>query len=101
MSSSYERIRRALLILFEAPGSLQERLADAYRSELQYLGPEGLDEARLYELENINDQLTRIEASGDRDAIEMSAQALSDFEAQELVAQIKDIYEYLARSPRR
>jgi NADH/NAD ratio-sensing transcriptional regulator Rex len=95
MTSSHERMKRAMLIM-ESAGSIQMRLASAYRTEVQYVGPEGLDEGAVYELETINDELTKLEAAGDKDAIDMSAESLTDDEAQALADQMRYICEYLA-----
>ena len=95
MVSSLEIVKQAIQIL-EGPGSPQERLANAYRTELQYLGAETLNEKMVYELELINDELTKEEAAGDQDAIDMSANAMTDREAQELLNKIRVLYEYLA-----
>lgn len=95
MVSNYERMKHAMLILNGA-GSIQERLASAYRTEVQYVGAEGIDEEMVYELENINDQLTKVEAEGDKDTIDMSVETLLDVEAQDLVNQMRNIYDYLA-----
>ena len=95
MVSSLEILKQAIEIL-EGPGSPQERLAGAYRMELQYLGAESLNEKMVYELEIINDELTKEEAAGDQDAIDMSANALTDREAQEIMNKIRVLYEYLA-----
>ena len=69
--ASFERLQRAVRIL-DGPGSIQERLASAYRTEVQYIGPEELDEPTAYLLEGLNDELTKAEAAGDLDAIDMS-----------------------------
>jgi hypothetical protein len=97
MTSSYERLQRAVSILQDGPGTIQERLASAYWTEVQYMGPEGLDEATAYLLEGINDELTRIEAEGDRDTIDMSTSSLTDAEAQELGDRIRGLREYFAK----
>lgn len=95
MASNYEKMKRAVFILNGA-GTLPERLASAYRSEVQYVGPEGLNAEMIYELENINDQLTKIDAEGDKDTIDMSVDTLLDSEAQDLERQMRNIYDYLA-----
>jgi hypothetical protein len=95
MASNYERMKQAILIL-DGAGNIQERLASAYRTEVQYVDAKGLDKEMLYELENINDQLTKVEAEGDKDTIDMSAETLLDVEAQDLVNQMRNIYEFLA-----
>ena len=92
MASSYERLQRAIRILEFGTGSIQERLAGAFRTELQYVGPEGLDETTAYELELVNDEMTKVEAEGDLDTFDMSVAGMADSEAQALVAQIKAIY---------
>jgi hypothetical protein len=81
--------------ILDGPGSLQERLASAFRTELQYVGPEGLDERLVNILEMINDELTKVEADGDKDTFDMSAENMTDYEAQNLANQIRDIYRYL------
>ena len=96
MASNYERMKQAIVILNGA-GSIQERLASAYRTEVQYVDAKGLDKEMVYELENINDQLTKVEAEGDKDTIDMSVETLLDSEAQDLVNQMRNIYDYLAR----
>jgi hypothetical protein len=95
MASSYEKIKRAIMIL-NGSGSIQERLASAYRTEVQYVGAEGLNKEMIYELENINDQLTNVEAEGDKDTIDMSVESLIESEAQDLEKQLRNIYDYLA-----
>lgn len=95
MASNYERMKRAMLIL-NGPGGIRECLASAYRTEVQYVGAEGLEEEMVFELENINDQLTKVEAEGDKDAIDMSVETLLESEAQDLVNQMRNIYDYLA-----
>lgn len=95
MASNYERMKRAMLIL-NGPSSIQERLASAFRTEVQYVDAKGLDKEMVYELENINDQLTKVEAEGDKDTIDMSVENLLDSEAQDLVNQLRNIYDYLA-----
>ncbi len=95
MASSYERLQRAIRILEFGSGSLQERLAGAFRTELQYVGPEGLDETTAYELELVNDEMTKVEAEGDLDSFDMSVASMDDIEAQALVAQIKAICDSL------
>ena len=94
MASNYQRLVRAMNIL-DGPGTIQERLASAYRSEIQYIGPEGLDEFLVTELEIVNDELTKIEADGDKDSIEMSTELLSDGDALQLISKIRDIYQFL------
>lgn len=96
MSASYENVTRAMNIL-DGQGSIQERLASAYRTELQFVGPEGLDERMINTLEMLNDELTKIEAEGDKDTIDMSTQMLSDGDAQDLVDQIRDLFQYLSK----
>jgi hypothetical protein len=96
MASSYERLIRAVNIL-NGPGSIQERLASAYRTELQYVGPEGLDEMTMSTLERINDELTKVDAAGDKDAIDMSTGMMTDDEAQNLIDEVRSIYQYLDR----
>lgn len=96
--SSYERLQRAARIL-DGPGSIQERLASAYRTEVQYIGPEGLDEATAFVLEGLNDELTREEAAGDLDTIDMSTRDLTDADAQELADQIRALHDYFAGQP--
>ena len=95
MASNYERMKQAMLIL-DGTGNIQERLASAYRTEVQYVDAKGLDEEMVYELENINDQLTKVEAEGDKDTIDMSIETLLESEAKDLVNQMRNIYEYLA-----
>lgn len=95
MASSYEKLTRAMNIL-DGPGCIQERLASAYRSEVQYVGPEGLDAEMINTLEMLNDELTVIRAEGDKDSIDMSTEILSDGEAQNLANQVRRIYQYLA-----
>ena len=94
MASNSERLIRAMNIL-DGPGTIQERLANAYRSELQYVGPEGFDEAMVGVLEIINDELTKIDAEGDKDAIDMSTESMADYQAQEMVDQIRMLYHHL------
>lgn len=96
MASNYERMKQAMLILDNGTGSLQERLASAYRTEVLYVDAKGLDKEMVYELENINDQLTKVEAEGDKDTIDMSVETLLDVEAQDLLNQMRNIYEHLA-----
>lgn len=100
MASNYERMKQAILIL-DGVGNIQERLASAYRTEVQYVDAKGLDKEMVYELENINDQLTKVEAEGDKDTIDMSVETLLDSEAQDLVNQMRNIYEYLARKEKK
>ena len=95
MVTSLEILKQAIEIL-EGPGSPQERLASAYRMELQYLGAEALNEKMVYELEIINDELTKEEAAGDQDAIDMSAKVMTDREVQELTNKIRGMYDYVA-----
>lgn len=95
MASNYEKMKRAILILNGA-GSIQERLASAYRTEVQYVGAEALNEEMIYELENINDQLTKVEAEGEQDIIDMSVKTLIESEAQDLEKQMRNIYDHLA-----
>lgn len=92
MATSYERLQRAIRILEFGSGTIQERLVGAFRTELQYVGPEGLDETTAYELELVNDEMTKVEAEGDLDTFDMSAASMGDSEAQNLVQQIKAIY---------
>ncbi len=96
MASSYERFQRAIRILEFGSGTIQERLAGAFRTELQYVGPEGLDETTAYELELVNDEMTKVEAEGDLDSFDMSALSMSESEVQTLIAQIRAIYDALA-----
>ena len=96
MASNYERMKRAMLIL-NGPGNIQQRLTSSYRTEVQYVDAKGLDAEMVYELENINDQLTKVEAEGDKDTIDMSVETLLDSEAQDLMNQMRNIYDYLAR----
>ena len=95
MASNYEKMKRAILIL-NGPGSIQQRLASAYRTEVQYVDVEGLNEEMVYELENINDQLTKVEAEGDKDSIDMSVETLIESEAQDLEKQMRNIHDHLA-----
>ncbi len=98
MATSYEQLQRAIRILEFGNGSLQERLASAFRTELQYVGPNGLDETTAYELELVNDEMTKVDAEGDLDTFDMSAASMTNAEAQTLVAQIKAIYTSLSES---
>lgn len=72
---------------------MRDRLASAYRSEVQYIGPEGLNEEMLYTLESINDELTRVDAAGDKDTIDMSVAALTDDAITELAEKIRNLFE--------
>lgn len=92
MASTHERLKRAVMIL-DGTGSIQERLASAYRTEVQYVGPEGLNEEMMYALEAINDGLTRVEAAGDKDTVDMSVEATTDDEAADLADQIRNLYD--------
>jgi hypothetical protein len=96
MASNFERMKQAILIL-DVAGSMRERLASAFRTEVQYVDAKGLDKEMVYELENINDQLTKVEAEGDKDTIDMSVETLLDSEAQDLINQMRNIYDYLAK----
>jgi hypothetical protein len=96
MASNFERMKQAILIL-DVAGSMRERLASAFRTEVQYVDAKGLDKEMAYELENINDQLTKVEAEGDKDTIDMSVETLLDSEAQDLINQMRNIYDYLAK----
>ena len=90
MASNYEQLKRAVMIL-DGSGSIQVRLASAYRTEVQYVGPEGLTEEMMGALEAINDDLTRVEAAGDKDTIDMSVEAMTDDEAADLADQIRNL----------
>jgi hypothetical protein len=90
MASNYEQLKRAVMIL-DGPGSIQERLASAFRTEVQYVGPEGLNEEMMDALEAINDGLTSVEAAGDKDTIDMSVEAMTDDEAADLADQIRNL----------
>jgi hypothetical protein len=92
MATNYEQLKRAVMIL-DGPGSIQERLASAYRTEVQYVGPEGLNEEMMYALEAINDGLTSVEAAGDKDTIDMSVEAMTDDEAADLADQIRNLFD--------
>ncbi len=97
MASNYARLYKAALIL-TGPGSIQERLGDAFRSEVQYLNPSELPEPLRVELETIQDELTKAEASGERDRIEMSASELSDRQAADLSMQLLEVYDEVTRA---
>jgi hypothetical protein len=92
MASTHERLKQAVMIL-DGPGSIQERLASAYRTEVQYIGPEGLNDEMMYALEAVNDELTRVEAAGDKDTIDMSVETMTDDEAADLADQIRNLYD--------
>jgi hypothetical protein len=79
-------------MILNGEGSIQERLASAYRSEVQYVGPEGLNEEMIYSLETINDELTRVDAEGDNDTIDMSVAAMTDDDATGLADQIRNLF---------
>ena len=96
MATTYDRFYKAVLIL-SGRGSIQERLAEAFRNELQYVPGEGLTEMTRVELAEIQDQMTRIEPSGEKDSIERSAELLSDSDAEEVASEILDIYDRLAK----
>ena len=96
MATSYERLQRAIRILEFGTGSIQERLVGAFRTELQYVGPDGLDETTAYELELVNDEMTKVEAEGDLDTFDMSVASMTDTEVQTLVQQIRAIYHSLS-----
>lgn len=80
-------------MILNGEDSIQERLASAYRSEVQYVGPEGLNEEMIYILEAINDELTRVDAEGDNDTIDMSVAAMTDDEATGLADQIRNLFD--------
>lgn len=92
MATSYERLQRAIRILEFGTGSIQERLVGAFRTELQYVGPDGLDETTAYELELVNDEMTKVEAEGDLDTFDMSVASMTEPEVQTLVQQIRAVY---------
>lgn len=92
MTTPHEQLKRAVMIL-DGEGDMRDRLASAYRSEVQYIGPEGLNEGMLYTLESINDELTRVDAAGDKDTIDMSVAALTDDAVTELAEQIRNLFE--------
>lgn len=96
MASNYARLYKAALIL-TGPGRLQERLGDAFRSEIQYLDPSVLPEPLRVELETVQDELTKIEANGEKDRIEMSANELSDRQAADLSMQLLEVYDEVTR----
>jgi hypothetical protein len=97
MAGNSERMKHAIEIL-DGAGNLRERLSGAYRSELQYLGPEGLTEEQARELERINDELTSVDAEGDKDTIDMSVQNMADFELQDIVDRIHGLYESIGKA---
>lgn len=94
MASNYEKMKRAILIL-DGPENLQARLASAYRTEVQYVDAKGLNAEMIYELEYINDQLTKVEAEGDKDTIDMSVETLIESEAKDLERQMRNIHDHL------
>ena len=96
MASTLERLYNAVRILDGGEGSARERLASAYRSEVQYIGPEGLDPTTAQELEVVNDELTKVEAEGDKDSIDMSVQGLSDRQVVDLSDQMRAVYDQLS-----
>lgn len=93
--SNYERIYKAMTILVGA-GGVRERLANAYRDEVQFLVVDDLSEIARVELETIRDELTKTEPSGESDAIDMSVGLLSEAQAEEMALELLDIYDELA-----
>jgi hypothetical protein len=83
--------------ILDGPGSIQERLAGAFRTEVQYVGPEELDGPMIGTLESINDEMTKVPADGDKDTIDMSTSNMTDDEAQGLADQIRAVYQYVSR----
>lgn len=96
MTANAERLYRAVSVLV-GPGTIQERLADAFRDQIQYLDPGTLSDMAVVELARIKDQLTAAEPSGDLDSIDMSARALSEADAEELAIEVLDMYDQALR----
>ncbi len=97
MSSNYERLYRAVVIMSGA-GTVQERLASAFRNEIQYVDASMLSEIAQVELAGIRDQLTKEDASGEKDMFDMSAATLSVDQAEELAIEVVNVYDDAARS---
>ncbi len=96
MAANAERLYRAVSVLV-GPGTIQERLADAFRDQIQYLDPGTLPEMAVIELARIKDRLTAADPSGDLDSIDMSARVLSDADAEELAIEVLDMYDQTVR----
>lgn len=96
-ANNEERIYKAVRILI-GPGPLRERLANAFRDEIQYLDKAKLSDMALVEFESMRDQLTKEEPNGDLDAIDLSCQQLSDGEIEDLSIQVLDMYSEAAKA---
>lgn len=96
MDSNYERLRKAVSILV-GNGTLRERLANAFRDEFQYIDPGKFSEMSKAEFEIIRDELTKEEANGDLDAIDMSVNLLGDSQAEDYALEIVDIFDEVAK----
>ena len=83
------------------PGSLQERLADAYADHLLPITTEELPPELQASFRELEEQLNRAEADadeGDDDPFQVAARALTDAEACALIERILVLYGRLARA---
>lgn len=96
MTYEWEQLRLATHSL-AGPGSIQQRLAEAYTLHLMHLAPESLpDEARAV-FSELRHALTRDGHADNADAIQAVVRSMSDDQASTEIERILALHDALAR----
>ncbi len=96
LTSVATRFLAAVLALAWHPGSLQERLADAYADHLLSVTVQDLPADLQPVFRDVEEAMNAGEPSGDEDPYQAAARRLSDEEARALIERIVALYGRLA-----
>ena len=96
MSYTWEKFHAAIETL-TGPGTIKERLGDAFLYSLLMLKPEDLPEHLQSDFQQLCDDLSRVQASGDEGNIKATVKVMSDDEASTHVKKIVSMYDKIAR----
>ena len=94
---THERLWATVLVLAEADGAIQERLATAVTSQLLHLSPDDLPFDMRDPFIEIERRLTVKDPVSDQDSVHATTAVMDDFEARSIVEAIVSMYGEICR----
>jgi hypothetical protein len=96
MPYAWEKFNSAIRTL-ASTGTIQERLADAYRLNLGFLDPDKMPKNLQEEFKKLGEDLTRVPQKGDEGSVAATTATMTDDEAREHIGSIISMYDEVVR----
>ena len=93
LSYAYEKLMVAVDVLATSPQSIQDRIEDAFISGFSRINPnEDLPEKLRADFQQLQNQVTRVPATGDEGTLRATMRVVTDEEATEIAEKILHLF---------